>query len=60
MKLCRYGPDDFTLEHMSLEEISMVITAVRLASKIPDSPKCKKFRNLLDNAVKEAIGGTQP
>lgn len=58
MKLCRYGPDDFTLEHMSLEEISMVITAVRLASKIPDSPKCKEFRNVLDKAVKEAIGGT--
>lgn len=60
MKLSRYGPDDFTLEHMSLEEISVIISAVRLASKIPNSPKCKEFRNMLDNAVKEAIGGTQP
>ena len=56
MKLHRYGPDDFTLEHMSLEEISMFIGAVRSISKVSDLPEYKRFNEVLAVVVSEAIG----
>jgi len=56
MKLSRYGPDDFSLEHMTLEEVSMFINAVMSVSKVSDLPEYKRFNEVLAVVVSEAIG----